>query len=471
MDANCCSTLLCFDADAWWPIMSAMSESPHLDRVLNLRDLYLLVTGSVIGSGIFLVPATVLHLSGGFVGLAFVIWIAGGVLSLLGGLTYGELSARNPQAGGLYVYIRDAFGKLPAFLYGWTLFFVIGSGAIATLSVAFSGYLSEILPLPQAARTPISIVMIVVVTAVNVWGTRHSADLQNWMTAIKVFAIIAMSVVLLGYGRGFSTPYPVWPEKFETSLWQGFGVAMIGVLWAYEGWQFATFNAGEVLEPQQTYPRAFLFGILTLIFLYLLANFGYFAALAPQKAAASQSIAAEALSAVAGKWAGKIISSAILISILSAANSIVLTSSRVFYAMAEDRLFFAKLAEVHPSFHTPAFSIVTGSLWAILLAATGTFEQLLTYVVFAGWIFYALAAAALFIYRRKKIGENAPYRVPGYPFTPLLFVLSGFALVVNTLAARPREGIIGLLIVSTGIPAYFFWRLRKHKDTKTQGIH
>ena len=435
-----------------------MSGTGSLDRVLTFRDLYLLIVGSVIGSGIFLVPATVLQQAGRSIGLALVIWLAGGILSLLGALTYGELSARNPAAGGLYIYIRDAFGRLPAFLYGWSLFFVVGSGAVATLSVAFSAYLSEIVPIDPVARKVISVLMIGVVTIVNIRGTRQSADMQNWTTVTKVSAILIMTAVLLIWGRGMSSVGSVLPQKLQGSLWQTFGIAMIGVLWAYEGWQFVTFNAAEVIEPQRTYPRAFLFGMVTLILLYLLANVGYLAALGPDRASGSESIAAASLSEVAGRWAGKIVACAILISMFSAANSIVLSSSRVFYAMAADRLFFARLAEIHPRFHTPAFSILAGSAWAVLMALSGTFEQLLTYVVFAGWIFYALAAASLFVYRRKRIGDDAPYRVPGYPLMPLLFIFSGFALVADTFIARPREAVIGLLILSTGIPAYVLWR-------------
>lgn len=420
--------------------------------------MYLLIVGSVIGSGIFLVPATVLQQAGRSVGLALLIWLTGGLLSLLGALTYGELSARNPEAGGLYVYIRDAFGKLPAFLYGWSLFFVVGSGAVATLAVAFSAYLGQIIPIQPPARKVISVLMIAIVTAVNIRGTRQSADLQNWTTAIKVSAILGMSGALLLLGNGLSSGGSFWPATFDSSVWKSFGAAMIGVLWAYEGWQFATFSAAEVIEPQRTYPRAFFFGTITLILLYLLANIAYVAALGPEKAAGSERIAAASLAEVAGEWAGKIVAAAILVSMLSAANSIVLTSSRVFYAMAGDRLFFSKLAEIHPRFHTPAFSIVALSVWAALMAVSGTFDQLLTYVVFAGWIFYALAAAAIFAYRKRRIGNDAPYRVPGYPATPILFIVSGFALVANTFVARPWEAVIGVLIVATGVPAYLFWR-------------
>jgi basic amino acid/polyamine antiporter, APA family len=435
-------------------------EQPKLPRVLNFRDLYLLIVGSVIGSGIFLVPASVLQETNRSFLLALFVWLGGGTLSLLGALTYGELSARNPQAGGLYIYIRDAFGRLPAFLYGWSLFLVIGSAAIATLAVAFSAYLSEILPLNPWERKMVSVFMIAVVAFVNVRGTRQSANLQNWTTGAKIAAILIMSAFLLLLGVGLSSADFRLPSSFGWSMWRGVGLAMIGVLWAYEGWQFATFNAAEVLDPQRTYPRAFLFGLISLMTLYILANFGYVAALNAERASNSESIAATALSAVAGQSAGKIVAAAILTSIFSAANSIILTSSRVFYAMAADGLFFSSLARVHPRFRTPVFSIISASIWASVLALSGTFEQLLTYVVFTGWIFYALSAASLFVYRKRKVGESTPYRVPGYPWTPCMFIAAGFLLATNTLVERSREGLIGLLMVCSGIPAHLLWRRR-----------
>ena len=441
------------------------SEPQHLQRILNFRDLYLLISGAVIGSGIFLIPSTVLQQSGAFLGLALMVWLAGGILSLLGALTYGELSARNPLAGGLYIYIRDAFGRVPAFLYGWSLFFVIGNGAIATLAVAFPAYLNEIVPLDETARKLMAVLMIAVVAAVNIRGTRHSANLQNWTTATKILAILLITIILILRGHGADT-HNYWPAKFQWSLLSGLGIAMIGVLWAYEGWQFATFNAAEVVDPQRTYPRAFLLGLLTLILLYMVANIGYIAALGTTRAAASESIAATSLGVTVGPWAGKIAAVAILISIFSAANSVLLSSSRVFYAMAQDGLFFKKLAEIHPRFQTPAFSVLAGSLWATVLAMTGTFNQLLTYVVFTGWIFYSLAAASLFVYRKRKIGADCGYRVPGYPITPLLFIVSGLALVTNTLVAQPKEAMIGVVIVCSGIPAYLFWRRRSSVEVK-----
>ena len=451
-----------------------------LARVLGLRDLTLLTIGSVIGSGIFLVPGSVLRQAGGQVGPAMLVWLAGGVLSLLGALTYGELSAVNPKAGGLYVHIRDCFGPLPAFLFGWTLFFAMNAGAVATLAVAFSTTLSQVIPYSPEPLMRISIfgseatltiakivslAMIAVLTIVNIKGTRGSADLQNWTTGIKVGAILLMATALLALGHGFSSSSAaIWPDAISGSLVSGFGLAMIGVLWAYEGWQYVTFSAGEVVNPQRNYPRALFVGTAALIFIYLIANLAYVAALSPAGVAGSTSVAAEALTGVINPTAARLIAIAILVSVFSAANSNVLTCPRVYYAMANDGLFFRKLAEVHPRFGTPAFAIVAGSVWATVLAVAGTFTELFTYVVFCGWIFYGLAAATIFVYRKRLPEAARPYRVPGYPWTPLLFIVAAFILVANTLfnnlRDQPRKTALALATIVLGLPAYFIWRSR-----------
>ncbi|HXF06523.1 MAG TPA: amino acid permease [Blastocatellia bacterium] len=430
-------------------------------RTLTLRDVTLLVIGSVIGSGIFLVPGTVLRQVEGHVGWALLAWVVAGLLSLVGALTYGELSARDPKAGGLYVFLREAFGPLPAFLYGWTLFFAIASGAVATLAVAFSGYAHEIFSFSPALSKAVALAMIVVLAAVNVRGTRSSADVQNWTTALKVGALVLMSGILFRFGSGWAElKMNFWSSSSSVSLASGFGLAMIGVLWAYEGWQFCTFSAGETHDPQRTFPRAFLIGSTALIAIYVVANLAYLVALGPLRMARSQSIATDAVSAVIGPTAAVLVTLAILVSIFSAANSVILTASRVFYAMARDGLFFRRLAEVHPRFHTPAASVLALSGWAALLALSGTFEQLLTYVIFSGWIFYGLGAASLFIYRKRRSDASCPYRVPGYPWTPLIFILAAALLVGNTIATQPVRAAMGLGIVFLGTPAYLLWRRR-----------
>ena len=437
-----------------------------LARVLGFRDLTLLTIGSVIGSGIFLVPGDVLKQAGGQIGPAMLVWLVGGVLSLLGALTYGELSAVNPKAGGIYVHLRDCFGAFPAFLFGWTLFFAMNGGTVATLAVAFSTMLSKIIPLSGAMSKIVAVGMILVLTVVNIKGTRESADLQNWTTGIKVGGILLMAIALFAFGRGFSnSSESIWPSAFTGSLASGFGLAMIGVLWAYEGWQYVTFSAGEVVNPQRNYPRALFLGTAALIGIYLLANLAYLAALGPAGVAGSTSVAAESLTAVVNPTAAKLIAVTILVSVFSAANSNVLTCPRVYYAMANDGLFFRKLAEVHPRFGTPAFAIVAGSLWASVLALAGTFTELLTYVIFCGWIFYGLAAATIFVYRKRRTAAaDSSYKVPGYPWTPLLFIIAAFLLVANTLynnvRDQPGRTALALGSIALGIPAYFIWRSR-----------
>jgi amino acid transporter len=436
-----------------------------LVRTLRLHDLLFLFIGSVIGSGIFLTPGLILHQVNGSVGISVLVWVAGGVMSLLGALTYAELAATNPEAGGLYCYIRDGFGRLPAFLYGWCLFLVISAATIAALARAFSRYLAEVIPLTPMQASIAAVLMIAVVMLVNIRGTRQSSDLQNWTTLVKAGLVIVLSMVLFAVGKhGGEIPAAFGTELRGVNLISSFGLAMIAVLWAYEGWQFGTYSAGEVIEPQKVFPRAFLLGSLILIGLYVLAVMAYLVALGPSAASASEAIAATAASEVLGPWAGRFVALTILVSVFSATNSVALTAPRVFYAMSKDNLFFAKLEEVHPRFHTPAYAIVTLCAWSALLTLAGKFSELIGGVVFVGWIFYGLAAAAIFPLRAKLGGKAIPYRVPGYPWTPLVFVLAAMAVVGNQLFLATRDPkefrnvLVALVLMGLGIPAYFFWR-------------
>jgi APA family basic amino acid/polyamine antiporter len=443
---------------------------PPLLRTLRFRDLLLLFIGSVIGSGIFRTPGPILRQVDGSVGLALLVWLVGGVLSLLGALTYAELAAANPEAGGLYCYIRDGFGRISAFFYGWCLFLVIASGSVAALARVFSEYLAKVLPISPAGQTFAAVVMISIVTAVNVWGTRKSSDLQNWTTLVKVGIIVLLSAVLLSVGHhAREIPSALGATQHGLGLWSNFGLAMIAVLWAYEGWQFGTYSAGEVIDPQKNFPRAFLAGSLILVGLYLLAVVAYLFALGPSGMAASDTIAATAVGQVLGSWAGKVVALTILISTFSAANSVLLTAPRVFYAMANDNLFFKKLAEVHPRFQTPAAAIIGLGVWSCVLVSAGemgSFSKLIGGVIFIGWIFYGLGAAAIFPIRRASQGRPIPYRVPGYPWTPLVFVLAAAAIVGNAIFLAFRDPdqfknlIAAIVIMLLGLPAYYFWRKR-----------
>jgi APA family basic amino acid/polyamine antiporter len=434
----------------------------ELRRTLGLLDLTFIAIGTVIGSGIFLVPGVVLRETGTQTGPALLVWVAAGILSYLGALTYAEMGAMKPDAGGLYTYIRDAFGPLPAFLYGWTSFFVIASGSVATLAVAFSGYFSEFVPVGGIGARLISLAVILAIAAINVRGTRNSATMQNWTTGAKVLGLLVLSIGMIALGPTPTVSSIVsrdaWPASITGTLISGIGAAMIGVLWAYEGWQYVTFSAGETRNPQRTFPRAISLATAALVVLYVLANLGYIAALGPHAVAASDRIAADAGISVFGPIAGRIVGLLILISIFSAANGIMLTAPRMYFAMARDGVFFKRLAIVHPKLGTPAFAIIAIAIWAAVLASTGTFEQLLTYVVFTGWIFYGLGALSVFVYRRREPDAPRPFRVPGYPLTPVLFVASAAALVLNTLVTQPTRAAAGVIAVMIGTPAFYAWR-------------
>ena len=449
--------------------MTSSVSNGHLRRTLGFGDLMMLTLGTVIGSGIFLVPAIVLRQTGERFGVAMAVWIVGGFVSFLGALTYAELGASKPDAGGLYSYIRDAFGPLPAFLYGWTSFLVIASGSCAALAVAFSNYLSQIVPLGPAAARVVSVLLIAVVAVINAIGARRSSNVENWATGAKVGALVVLSIALLAIGRGSFTTAAAAPaaNTGSLSLLTGAGAAMIGVLWAYEGWQYVTFAAGETRDPQRVFPRAIAVATATLIALYVLANVGYIAALGLHGAAMSDHVAADAMRAVFGPASGTALVILVLVSIFSAANGITLGAPRMYYAMARDGVFFARLARIDPRFGTPVAAIVLYAVWSAVLAATGTFQQLLTYVVFAGWIFYALGALSVFGSRRKYPERPRPFRTPAYPVTPALFAIAAALLVANTLTTQTREALIGLLVVALGVPVFFAWRLHMRRHPLT----
>ncbi len=434
----------------------------ELLRTLRLRDLALLIVGAVIGSGIFLVPAQVLRQVHGSTGLATLVWLGGGVLVLLGALTYGELATMKPSAGGIYVYVRDGFGRFPAFLYGWSMFLAISSGAVSALAVAFSTYLGAVIRLGPVASKLVALASIAAVTLVNVLGTRKSSDLQNWTTLIKVLLLVGITAVLLILGRhSAEVASSLWPPRERGGVASGFGLAMVTALWAYEGWQFVTYSAGEAIDPRRDFPRALFWGALFLTVLYVVADFGYLVALGPQAAASSEVIAAAAMQATVGPWAAKLVALTILISVFSGMNSVVLTAPRVFYAMACDGLFFKKLAEVHPRFRTPATAVIALGVWSAALAMMGSFQKLIGYAMFVAWIFYGLGGASVFPLRSREPDVERPFRVPGYPWTPMVFVGSAFALVVNVIVATPWDAAKGLAIVALGCPVY--WLLFRHR--------
>lgn len=427
-----------------------------LPRAIGLGGSTAIIVGTIIGSGIFLVPHNVAqHV--GTVRSLFLVWIVGGVLSLGGALSLAELGAATPEAGGLYVYLRQAYGKLPAFLYGWAALVVVETGSIATLAVAFSIYASSFIPLSGGARKLIASGVIALLTSVNIAGVRRGAAVQMVFT----FAKLSGLAIIVGYAlfsRGVTPLAATLPLPTPQTTASSFGVALVGVLWAYQGWQILSYAAGEVKDPGRVLPRSYFLGSLLVVIVYLGANFAYLRVLPLTALAEHQRVAAKAMEVLAGPRGAAFVSALILCSIFGALNGNILGGARVFFAMARDGLFFSSVSRVSPRFKTPVLALLIQGAWAILLAASGTYEQLFTYVIFTVWIFYGAAVLGLIVVRRRQPGLERPYRVWGYPVLPVAFALSALAIVVNTLATKPREATLGLGLVLLGLPVYFGWK-------------
>ncbi len=439
-----------------------MSE---LRRDLTLFDTINLVIGTIIGSGIFLVPAEIaraVHTPGWMLA----VWVIGGVLTMLGALSLAELGAAMPDAGGIYTFITRAFGRLPGFLCGWMLFTVATSGSIATLGAAFPIYLGAFVPLNPVTTKVAGVLAIALLTWINIVGVKNGARVGNVLTALKVGGLVVMVLVIFLLPGPAADPAATAPPPLPTGPvpLAAVGVALVAVLWAYEGWHDVSFAAGEIHEPQKNFPRGIIGGVSIVVGLYLLANLAYLRVLTPAEIAASDRVALTAMTRVTGEWGGKIMTAAILCSILGAMNALILAGPRAYYQMAKDGLFIERVSRVHPKWRTPVEALLFQGLWsAFLVLIIGGFSQLFTYVIFGGWIFYALAVLSVIAIRRKEPGLPRPFRVPGYPFVPILFGLTAFAIVVNTLVETPRESIFGLAFIGLGIPVYYLQRALRRK--------
>ncbi|MDD8027098.1 MAG: amino acid permease [Acidobacteriota bacterium] len=432
-----------------------------LPRVLSLWDVVMIVIGGIIGSGIFLSPSEI-AIAVPYPLLVIAVWAVGGMFSFFGAVSFAELGAAMPEAGGIYVYLREAYGPLISFLFGWTLFLVIDSGSIATLAVAFShNMLPQFVHLSPLGMKLIAAAFVLFLGFVNFVGVRWGAWLQNILTVIKMGAIgiIVVGVFFFAKGQGhFSNFIQPKPENFDFSLLGAFGVALVASLWAYKGWEAATYSAGETKNPQKNLPLGILIGTIAVIVFYILANLAYLYVLPVDKIASSEGrVALDAMKLIMGPFGASLIAFLILFSILGAANQNMLTSPRVYFAMARDGLFFKKIAEVHPKFLTPHISIMAITAWSIILTLTGSFKQLFTYVIFGEWIFFGLTVAAVIVLRKKRPDLHRPYKTWGYPVTPIIFVLAAVYVAVGSLLSAFTNAMAGLLIICLGIPAYLYW--------------
>ncbi len=433
----------------------------NLPRVLGFKDVIGILIGSVIGSGIFIVPAAVAGQVPSPV-LMMGVWLVGGVLSFFGALAFSELGAAFPDAGGMYVYLRESYGSLIAFLFGWSLFLVIDSGAIATLAVAFSAnYLPYFFKMSPLETKIVALLFIAVHVVINYIGVRWGALVQNVLMVVKFGAILAVTLLVFIFASGNTANF-VQPEigPLSGGMVSSFGIALVASLWAYKGWESVTFSCGEIKNPEKNLPLGLLVGTLLVLFCYLITNMAYLYVAPTMEIAKSPTIAAEAMSRAIGPVGGSVIAVVILFSIFGAAGAIVMTSPRVYFAMARDGLFFKKIAEVHPKYLTPYISILVLGLWSAVLSLSGTFEQLLTYVIFGQWIFFGLTVTSVFILRRKRPDLPRPYKTWGYPVTPLLFVLCALYISLNSLIYTFWQALAGLAVILVGIPAYLYWKSR-----------
>jgi APA family basic amino acid/polyamine antiporter len=421
----------------------------------------MMVVGGIVGSGIFLNPAIVAQRVGTET-LTLGVWILGGIVALIGAMVFAELGARRPVAGGGYVYLRECFGPLPAFLYAWTLLLVIATGAIAAVAVTFAGYTAALLGLGPGATVPMAVSAILTLSMINYLGVRPGAITQNVFTLLKLGALALLIVTGLA---GSAMPAELVPPPQESgSVVLAVGAALVPVLFAFGGWQQTNFIAEELRDPARNLPRALLAGVTLVVGVYVLANLAYVKTLGVPGLARSTAPAADVMEALLGDTGRAIIAAGIAVSSFGFLNLVILVSPRVYRAMARDGLFFSRLAQLHPRYRTPGAAIVLQGGWAILLTLTGGYAELLDYVVFGDWIFFGATAATLFLYRsRERRGletGNLRFRMPGYPITPVIFILAALYVVLGSVLSNPGNALRGTALMALGVPVFLFWNRR-----------
>ena len=475
------------------PEPEVTTATRELVRALSLRDAIALVL-SVIGTGIFLKTAPMAQLvdSPSRVLLA---WLAAGLLSLAGALTYAELGAMLPEAGGDYVFLREAYGNLVAFLFGWTNLVLIATGSVAAVSTALASFLASFVPLDAVWVTRdvnllgqvihwrlgiqqlVAVAVILLFSAINAKGVAAGARVQWIATVAKLggIAIIVFGAFVLSKSGSWDHLRAPATAGVSGGGMTAFGAAMLAALWAYQGWSNVSMVAGEIEKPERNVPRALIYGMLLVILVYLLTNLAYFYALPYSEIVTSNSTAYRDALPVAAKaaqtffsYGAQLVSLAFIICVIGALNGIILMNARVPFAMARNGLFFRRLGELNPDSRVPVAAIWTQAIWACVLALSGTFDQITTSVMFALWIFFALVGSSLFVLRRKLPAAPRRYRTPGYPVVSLLFVLVAVWLVVNSVKAYPVESVIGLALIALGLPLYLYFHItgrQAHEST------
>ncbi len=428
-----------------------------LPRKLSLIDAISIVTGVIIGAGIFLVPSDVAR-NLPSTPLIAAVWVAAGILTFFGALAFAEMGAAMPSTGGQYIFLREAFGPLWAFLCGWTFLLVSMTASMAWLAVSFCRYLGYFVPLdPWHAKT-VAVSLVFALTFVNYRGVVLGAWVQKIFTAAKILGILAIvAAAFLAPARDrMAEAAPAVPIRLAD-----FGIAMIACLLAYDGWVNMSFVAGEIREPRKNVLRALLTGVGLAMLLYLSANAAYLRILSPLELASTERVGATVAERTMGSMGAAFLAGVILLSVIGALNGRSMTQARVYFAQARDGLFFEKFGEIHPKYRTPAFSLWVQAAWAAVLIVTGTYEYLIDYALFAIWLFYGISVAGLFVLRSKFPDLDRPYRMWGYPVTPALFVLAAGWFVVNTAIERPVPSLTALSLIALGFPAYWYWASRR----------
>jgi APA family basic amino acid/polyamine antiporter len=460
------------------PTQTRVSELPYsatrdagaqLARVLGPVEATTIVLGGIIGSGIFLAPTIVARVAGA-PGLSFAVWIISGLLATCGALCFAELSGAIPETGGTYVFLRRTYEHpLISFLFGWTMFFAISTCAIAAVGTAFASYaeffLGRIMPYGPWTLRWVAAACILFLTTMNCIGARVGGWIQNLFTFVKVASLAALIGAGLLFGHGnlhnFEPLLPV--GKSGAGVLAALGTAMIPTLFAYQGWNYSTYIAGEISNPRRNVPLSIFVGMGTVLMIYLLVNFVYIYVLPFERLQASRVIAADTMQVIVGPMGAGLISLAVILSTFGTVNAQLLSYPRIQYAMSRDALFFRWVAWVHPRFKTPTFAILAQGILAAAFALSGTYDQILSYVSFDEYLFLTLAVAGLIILRHKAPELRRPYMVWGYPFTPLLFIVVCLWYLTNAVTYRFKETMVGVILLLSGLPFYFYWSRRKNR--------
>ena len=451
--------------------MKAKNNSPKLDRQLGLFDSTMMVVGIVIGSGIFMTTGLMADALPS-ASLILIVWLLGGLQMLAGALTYAELGAAMPKAGGQYVYLREAYGSLPAFLFGWVAFIAYLTGTNAAIAVAVAEHLGSFYPSISTHNIVIgfdyfsisggqifAISLILILSFINYLGILFGKWIQNVFTILKIGSILFFALAGLFISTGNHIDFSINPTSMSIgSILTGMGIALVAVTWTVGGWEYVTFAAGEIKNPKKNLPLALIIGTVVILVLYIMINIAYLKVLPMDSLIGEIKVGEATAKSLYGPGIAGAFVVVVIISMFGSLNGNILFGPRISYAMAKDELFFSKAADVHPKFHTPGNAIMIQGFWAAVLVLSGTFEEIITLVVFVNFMMWIAASSTVFVLRKKQPELERPYKVWGYPYVPAFFIIFSSAIMINTFFESPQQSLMGIGLTLLGIPAYLYWK-------------